>query len=391
MRGSIRQRSPGLWQIRWSETDPTTGRRIQRSRNVSGKKADAERALRDVLAAKDAGTYVEPAKLTVREFLERWLRDYLLPSGRAEWTRRTYESILRTHVIPALGAIPLQKLTPAALQRYYAEKRQGGAIGNAWTMPGKPLSTTTVAHHHAVIHEALEHAVKWGLVARNVAEAVNPPKIKRQEMKTWTPEDVQRFLAAARDDRFYALFLAAITTGMRQGELLGLRWQDVDLAAGVATVQQTLHKAGREPVFGRPKTERSRRRVVLLPELVAALRAHKAAQNEERLLLGTAYRDYGLVFAGEGGAALSASNLLKRHFRPVIERAGVPPLRFHDLRHTHASLLLADGVHPKVVSERLGHASVSTTLDVYSHVLPDLQKDAVAGLQRRLFAAEAPR
>lgn len=181
--------------------------------------------------------------------------------------------------------------------------------------------------------------------------------------------------------------LAATLTGMRQDELLGLRWRDLDLDAGVTTIQQTLHRAGTEPVFGQPKTERSRRRHVLLPELVAALRVHKAARNEEKPLLGPAYRDHGLVFAGEGGTALSALNLIRRHFHPLIAKAGVPRIRFHDLRHSHASLLLADDVHPKIVSERLGHASIAITLHIYSHVLPDLQKDAVVALQRRLFAA----
>jgi integrase len=231
--------------------------------------------------------------------------------------------------------------------------------------------------------------VKSGLVTRNVADAMDCPKIKRQEMKTWTSEDARRCLEVARDDRFFTLFPAAITTGTREGKLFGLHWQDVAPVVGTATIQQILHKAEKDRDFGHPKTERNRRRVGLLTDLVAALRVHKAAQNEEKLILGPGYRDYGLVSCVPGGAPISASNLLKRHFLPLIETAKVPQIRFHDLRHSRASLLLADGVHPKVVSERLGHASIAITLDTYSHVLPDLQTEVVAGLQRRLFAGVA--
>jgi integrase len=164
-----------------------------------------------------------------------------------------------------------------------------------------------------------------------------------------------------------------ITTGMRQGELLGLRWQDVDLAGGTTMVQQTLHRAGANPVFGRPKTERSRRRIVPLPELVSALTLLHVTQSAERVEAGDTWRDYGLVFTVPGGAPISQSNLRKRDLQPLMDKAGVSTIRFHELRHSHATLLLKNGVHPKIVSERLGHASISTTLDIYSHVLPDMQ------------------
>jgi len=367
--------------------DTATGKKLYKSETIRGTKKEAERKRTEVLRALDTGGYVEPEKTTFGEYLVRWLSDYLAPSGRAEWTRRTYTSIIRKHVIPALGCVSLQRLTPAMLQHYYAAKRENGSLGNSWLQKGASLSATTLAHHHAVIHEALEHAVKEGLVARNVSDAADPPRIKRGEMKTWSTEEAQRFLIATRESRSYALFLAAITTGMREAELLGLRWQDIDLVTGSATIQQTLHRAGATPVFGRPKTERSRRQVALLPEFVSALRSHRIGQLAERLAAGSAYRDYGLVFTVPGGAPISPSNLLKREFLPLIEAAKVPKIRFHDLRHTHATMLLADGANPKVVSERLGHASIGITLDTYSHVLPEMQREVVAGLQKRLFAS----
>jgi integrase len=380
MRGSLRRRGDDSWEIRLSlGKSMTTGRWLQKSVTVHGTKKDADREMRKLLHSLANGTYVEPEKVTVGEFCERWLRDYIKPSGRAERTRRTYELIIRKHVTPVLGHIPLQRLTPAHLQRYYADKRASGSLGNSHQEKGTALSATTVAHHHAVIHEALEHAMREGLISRNVAEASDPPKITRNEMKTWTSEDVRRFLAAAKGDRHYALFLAAITTGMRQGELLGLRWLDLDLEAGLATIQQSLNRAGSTPVFGRPKTERSRRQIVLLPVLVEALRFLQVTQSAERLNAGNIYRDFGLVFTVPGGAPIAASNMYRRHFLPLLAKAGVPRIRFHDLRHTHATLLMIDGVNPKIVAERLGHTGVAITLDLYSHATTAMQQDAVDG------------
>jgi integrase len=391
MRGSLRKRG-NSWQLRvFLGVDETTGKKTYTNKTIHGTKKEAERELNRIVREVDTGGFVEPENITVGAYLQRWLKDYVQTSGRAEWTRRTYSSIVTKHLIPAFGRVQLQRLTPAMLQHYYATKRENGSLGNAWLAAGQPLSATTVAHHHAVIHEALEHAVKQGVIARNVADAVEPPKIKRQGSEVWSVEDVQRFLAHAKENRYYALFLAAITTGMRQGELLGLRWQDVDLDAGIASIRQTMHKAGKNPVFGTPKTDRSRRRVVLLPEPVRALRVLQVAQAADRHEAGETYRDYGLVFTVPGGAPISAANLLKRGFRPLIERADVPTIRFHDLRHSHATLLLRNGVHPKIVSERLGHASITITLDTYSHVLPDMQQEAVAGLQQRLFAGSEAR
>lgn len=204
--------------------DPQTGKRRQKWISFKGTKREAQAALTDLLKELNEGTFVEPSKETVGQYLDRWLRDYAKPSLR-QTTYESYESVIRVHVTPAIGHIPLAKLKPVHLQQLYAARL---ADGRADGRPGG-LSATTVRYIHAVIKEALKHAVKWGLLARNVADAVDPPRISRREQQAWSPEEAQRFLAAVREDRLYPLYLMAITTGMRRGELLGLRWQDVDL------------------------------------------------------------------------------------------------------------------------------------------------------------------
>ncbi|HLG51624.1 MAG TPA: site-specific integrase, partial [Chloroflexota bacterium] len=320
------------------------------------------------------GAYVPPSKLTVREFCERWLQDYVATTIQKPHTRTFYTAMVRTHLLPALGRLLLTHLTPACVQQLYREKLQAG------------LSSTTVNAIHRTLHRALACAVRWGLVARNVCDAVEPPRRRRLTPQTWSPEECARFLETARTagSRYYPLFATALATGLRQGELLGLRWQDLDLAAGTLTVQQTLEAAGTAPRFGTPKTPTSRRTVPLPSGLVAILRQWRAQQNAERLLLGPAYRDYDLVFTLPGGGPIDHRNLCRRDFARLIVQAGVPRIRFHDLRHTSATLLLGAGVNLKVISERLGHSSVSVTGDIYAHVTPTMQQEAAAVLGRVL-------
>src|SRR5262245_45351746 len=296
-----------------------------------GAKRAADAELAKVVNSINHGRHVEPNRITVREFLERWLRDYVAIHVEKTSTRDGYARRVRRHLIPELGAAPLAKLAAARLQTFRRVKLEKG------------LSSTTVNDLNRVMHLALESTVKWGLVGRNACGAAEPPKKRHIDLTVWTPAQCQRFLATAResDNRCHPVFAAALFTGMRQGELLGLRWSDVDLGGGAARVQQTLQRAGARPVFGMPKTERSRRRVLLLPELVAALRRIKVAQDEERREAGDAYRDHGLVFAVPDGAPIHASNLQRRRFFPRIEEAGVPKIRFRDLRHSQATLVRA--------------------------------------------------
>jgi integrase len=377
MRGFVRQRSPGSWQHGWKEEDAVTGDWKRKTTTFRGTKKQADAELAKIVNSIHTGTYVEPKKLTVREFLERWLADYVAIHIEKTLTREGYARRVKNHLIPSLGAVPLAKLTAVRLQEFYRAKLEGG------------LSPTSVNDLHRVLHVALESAIKWGLVARNVCDAAEPPKKQRPDLIVWTPAECSTFLEAVRasGNRYYPVFAAALFTGMRQGELLGLRWQDVDLDRALISVQQTLETAGTSPRFGMPKTKKSRRTVPIPPELVSILRTWKAKQNEKKLLLGAEYPDYGLVFTIAGGGPISHHNLTRRDFAKLIDLAGVPHVRFHDLRHSHASVLLAANVHPKIVSERLGHSTIGITMDLYSHTTETLQRDAANVVGRLLASA----
>jgi integrase len=388
MRGTIEKLPSGSWRITLSlGKDPSTGKYRRSRHTVEGTKKDAERERTRLLREYDTGGYVEPMKTTVAEYLERWLKEYVATRIDKPRTRRSYQMIVRGHLIPAIGHVKLARLTQQTIQAYYATALASGRIDGQGKPTGEPLSSTTIARHHAVLHNALEYAVKLGYIGRNVADQTTAPRPNRIDIQTWTADEVRRFLDVARGNRYYALYLAAIVTGTRQGELFGLRWDDIDLDAGLAIIRQTLEKAGRVPVFGTPKTKTSRRTLVLPDVLVTALRSWKARQNQERLLLGPEYRDYGLIFTSPGGGPIFARNLTGRDFARLTAAAGVPVIRWHDLRHTTATLLLGAGTHMKIVSEMLGHSGVQITMDTYSHVSAGMQKTAAEELGRLVSVA----
>lgn len=283
---------------------------------------------------------------------------------------------------PSLGRNLLTKLTPMQTQAHYAQSMQSGR------KDGKrraDLSSTTVLQHHRVLHKALECAVKWQIVARNAADAVGPPRRERRELRTLDADQVRALLQKAQDTDYYALIYVAVNTGVRMGEPLSLKWDDVDLAEGMAHIRRSMQRiAGEGMVEADTKTHRSRRSVSLPPSVAEVLRKHRVGQRQERWLAGEAYADHGLVFATAVGSPLDPSRIGKV-FRRILEQAGLPNIRFHDLRHTHASLMLKAGVHPKIVSERLGHAAIGITLDTYSHVLPNRQEEAARKLDEQLF------
>jgi integrase len=243
---------------------------------------------------------------------------------------------------------------------------------------------TTVHQVHAIMHKALKQACSWGDVARNVADFVEVPPIDRKEMKVLTPQQARRFLEAAKGTRFEALWVVAVTSGMRQGEMLGLRWDDIDLDRGVVTVRTTLQRLDGEWQFNQPKSLKSRRQVALAPSAIDALRRHRARQNEERLRQGSYWQDWGLVFANEIGKPMEVGNLTNRYFRPLLEKAGLPQIRFHDLRHTAATLMLAGNTPIKVASEMLGHSQTAFTMDRYMHVTLEMQSLAVLAVEAQL-------
>jgi integrase len=358
--GSIYKRRDGRWVASISLDHGRRKYLYGKTRQEVGRKLTA------VLKARQDGLPVLGERQTVAQYLEGWLES-ARPSLRPRTFSR-YEQYLRLHAIPEIGRLSLAKLGPQHLQRLYASRLEAG------------LSPTSVAHLHAVLHRALEQAARWGLVARNVASLVTRPRITRQEMTTLSPEQARAFLEAAQEDRLGALYVLALTTGMRQGELLALRWRDVDLQAGTLQVRATLQRTGNGFSFAEPKTARSRRQVALTGIAIAALRRHRTAQAEERLQLGAVWEDNDVVFANEVGRPVEATNLIRRSFHPLLERADLPRIRFHDLRHTAATLMLGRAVHPKVVAEMLGHSQIAVTLDLYSHVTPTMQRQATEAL-----------
>jgi integrase len=319
--------------------------------------------------------------MSVGEYLDQWLRDYAAIHV-APRTRERYTEICRLNIIPSLGFLPLTRLEPQHIQDFYSralkEGRKDGKGG---------LSPRSVYHIHRILFEALKHAVKRGLLMRNPAEAVDPPRPGHREMTALTAEQLARFLEAARETPYHILFYIAAYTGLRRSELLALQWQDIDLNLAVLSVLRTLHrlKSG-EYVFGEPKSRRSRRQVDLSPSVAILLRKHREEQEATFSLLGMPLTDSDLVFSGLDGQPISPDAVTKA-FQRLSQRLGFRKLRFHDLRHTHATLLLQQGVHPKIVSERLGHSSVAITLDTYSHVLPGLQRAAAQRFDKAMQVA----
>jgi integrase len=370
MRGHVRKRG-SKWAVVVDVGRDESGKRIQKWHSGFERRKDADEALSEILSGLRQGTYVEPSKLTLRGFIEdEWLpamQRSLRPS-----TFRNYKGLF-AHVLPALGHTPLRNLTPPMLTTLYGELLDGRG-------DHAPLAPSSVRLVHTLVRQALADAVKWNRLARNPADAAEPPSAKAarsRKMETWSAGQLRTFLEHVEDERLSAAWRLAATTGMRRGELLGLRWRDLDLDTGRASIVQTLTEGPGKPQISEPKTDRGRRSVALDPETVMALRVHRRAQAAEKLVLGPAYDDHGLVFCREDGVPIWPRTF-SGSFGQLAKAAGLPRIRFHDLRHTHATLALQAGVHPKVVSERLGHASIAITLDTYSHAIPAMQEDAAA-------------
>jgi integrase len=372
MRGHIRKRG-SKWAVVVDVGYDENGKRQQKWHSGFTRQKDAERALIEILGRLEAGAYVEPAKLTVRGFLE----DEWLPAMRASLRPLTFESykLNVSRVVPSIGSVRLQHLAPAMLNRLYGELARERKVDGE---DRPPLSARSIRYVHTVLRHALSDAVRWNRLARNVADAAEPPSAKAAKappMQTWSADQLRSFLEHVAEDRLYAAYHLAATTGMRRGELLGLRWRNVDLDTGRVSIVQTL--VGKRE-FSKPKTDKGRRNVALDPTTVGVLRDHRKRQLEERLAWGPAYQgEHQLAFSREDGSPTWPQSL-SRAFECHAKQSGLPVIRFHDLRHTHATLALAAGVHPKVVSERLGHASVGITLDTYSHAIPAMQEEAAA-------------
>jgi integrase len=386
-RGSIRKRGSTWTVVVDIGRDPTTRKRRQTSRGGFKTRKDAARWLTQTLGQVDQGGYVTPTRELVGEYLVEWLaavRSSLRPS-----TWKSYERLVRRHLIPRIGHVYLHQLGPGHLSALYADLHTDGRLDGAGG-----LSARTVHYLHVILSKALSDAMAEGRLPRNVAglKTVRErlPKATGHDMTTWTAAQLTSFLQGLRGDRLEVPILLGATTGMRRGEVLGLRWSDLDLDAGRLAVRQTL-TAPRDPdtgqhvpIFGEPKTRRGKRSVPLPAQTVAALRAHRKAQAAERLLAGPDYTDHGLVFAEPDGAPIHPDRFRVR-FEHRVTRSGLSRIRFHDLRHTYATLALQAGVHAKVVSEILGHANIGITLDTYSHAIPAMQESAAETVAALVF------
>jgi integrase len=354
--------------------EPGSDKRRRKWHRGYDRKKDAEAALAKLITSIHDHTYIEPNKTTVAEWVAQWLPSIQADVKQSTWA--SYRTTLEQHVVPRIGGLQLQRLGRTDLGTMYANLLADGRVRG----PGG-LSPTTVRYVHVVLKRCLRDAVRGGLVTRNPAELVDAPRGagRSVEFHVWDAGQARQFLRHVREDRLAGLWSLAVGTGMRRGELLGLRWSDVDLEAGRVSVVRSLVVRGhyRDVHIETPKTGAGTRTVGLDQDLVATLKRHRAVQAEERLAWGPAWADSGLVFGRENGEPLHPSGVSKR-FLKLSREAKVPRLRFHDIRHTHATLLLLGGVPAKVVSERLGHANIAITLDTYSHVLPRMDEAAAA-------------
>ena len=376
--GHIRQRSPGSFELRYDlAPDPATG-----ERKVRSSRKDAERELRRLLHAVDTGEHIDPHRMSVREWLATWLgaiRQQVAPR-----TAERYGEIVDNFLAPAFGSLQLAKLTPAHIQQAYSEwasgGRRDGKVGG--------LSPQTRRHIHRILSSALARAVEQQLIARNPCDVFKKrlPKVERREMTTLTVDQAQRLLAAIRHTRVYWPVLIALATGARRGEILALRWRNVDLDRSSLRVVESLEQTKAGLRFKAPKNEKAR--AIALPAFaVVELQRLRREQAEELLATGVRQSADALVCARADGEPMPPRSLTHEFEKAIQRISDMPRIRLHDLRHSHATQLLIAGVHPKVAQERLGHSSISVTLDLYSHVTETMQEDAAAKLDTAFQSA----
>lgn len=364
--GSIYRRADG----RWVGAVSLEGRKRKYFYGKTRKEVQEQlnKALRDL----QQGIRPPSGRQTLGQFIVTWIEEVAKLTVRPN-TYASYERLVRVHILPdPIAQKSLAKLLPQDVQLFLNNKTKQGT-----------LSPRSIQYLHAVLRRALEVALRWGLVGRNVAKLADPPPVTRPAIRPLSSEQARALLTAARDDRLYALYVVALATGLREAELLGLRWPDVDLDKGEIRVTQALQLIGGSFHLVEPKTQRSRRTVGLPPIAVSALREHKQRQMRERLAAGSTWQEWGLVFSSSCGTPLWRSNLL-RHFKRTVKSAGLPPMRFHDLRHAHASFLASEGIELRTIMEALGHSHIALTADLYTHLLPAWNEATRNALQRVL-------
>jgi integrase len=363
--GSITRRKDGLYMARYT-VQTATG--VKRKAVYAKTRKEVSEKLTAAMADASKGITADGGPKTVGAFLTSWLKNSVRGSVRKS-TYDRHESLCRVHLIPALGRKKLKTLGASDVAGFYRSRLDSGC------------SAASVHKMHETLHKALKQAVRWGYMTKNPADDVDVPRVHTEEVHPLSRDEARMFLKVVRGDRLEALYMVALHTGLRQGELLALRWEDVDIEEKTLIVRRTITKDGGKLLMGPTKTTKGRRTVKLTRDAADALREHLTRQLEEIEGLGDLFEDNGLVFCTAKGTLINPSNLRKRSFAPLLVRAGLPHMTFHQLRHTAATILLLKNVNPKIVSEMLGHASIAITLDTYSHVLPNMQDSAVAAME----------
>lgn len=367
MKGHIRERSAGHWAIVLDTRDPVTGKRKRRWHSFAGTKRQAQIECARLVSEIQTGIAVEPSRITVAQFLDF---EHIKPQV-APRTHERYGEIVRTYLTPILGMTLLTRLQSMAVSSAYA-----GLLSSGRRKGTGGLSPRSVCHCHRILSQALGQAVRWRLLSRNPCDDVDPPRVEQGRLKVWDVPTMASALEQARPLRIFIPMLLAGMLGLRRGEIAALRWRHVDLDKGQAAIRESFEQTRQGMRLKPPKSGRGRK-VALPGKVVAELSAWRARQAEELLRLGTRLGDDTFICAGEDGQPVQPQSLTHAWHR-FLAGANLPRLRFHDLRHSHATHLLSSGVHPKIASERLGHATVGLTLDTYSHVIPGMQEDAVA-------------
>jgi integrase len=384
MRGHVAKKGSRYYAVVYEGTDPVTGKERHRWHQGGDTRRDAERVLTELVKRLHDGDYRSPERITLGDYLvERWL-----PLRKSQLGHSTFDSYRRSidlHVLPRIGMIPLQRLTPEDLDSFYADLLTEGRLNGG----GGGLAPKTVRNMHGMLHKALADACRKGTVQRNVAGLADPPRARRRSaMQVWNAEQLRQFLDEIEGHRLAPAFYVAANTGMRRGEVLGLHWRDVDLETSRLSVHQAMLNVAYEKRLGDVKTDTGRRTIDLDPRTVAVLQAWRKARLAEQELTGRSPNHTDVVFAKPDGEAVHPdyfSQLFDRH----VAKSSLPRIRLHDLRHTHATILLKAGVPVKVVSERLGHSSPAFTMTVYQHVLPGMQADAALAFSEAVFGEAA--
>lgn len=370
MTGQLIKRGENTWLVRIFLGRNAKDIRKYFNKTIHGTKKDAQRYLTAKLREKDLGVFIEPASILLSEHLDKWLEDIAKPRIR-ENTFESYSWLMKKYVRPKLGGLKLSDIQEHQIQQLYGE------------MSRKGLSPKTIRDTHFVLSSALKQAVKWKMLIQNPCDLCELPRVEKKEMKCFSVEEAKMFWDNLSQSKWCALFMLIIETGMRPEEYFGLQWNDINFEQKCLNIKRVVveRKKGGGFYFAETKTNKSRRRIPLSTPVLSALKNHRRNQLEERMKLGAGYQNLDLVFASQLGTPLQRKNFTDRHFKPLLEKCGLPKIRLYDLRHTMATLLLSEDVNPKIVQERLGHSSIVQTLDTYSHVLPTMQDEATAKLE----------